>query len=122
MNLCALRTPDVNYDLRLTAAVVAHHIWERLIRGRWSGSQKLQAYLEYSARTPDENWWLGSRIRGWPSSLRAAAHDLWGLSTDGIDGPSWEECEPCIRDVTNTKLAGVPVILPSGWHCLKRDE
>jgi hypothetical protein len=33
--ICTLTTPAADYDLRLFAAVVARHLWERLMRGRW---------------------------------------------------------------------------------------
>jgi hypothetical protein len=124
-DICSVTTPQVPYGIRLFAAVVARHIWERLVRGRWrcSHHEKIQRFLEKPSRWNDEDWWLEQRLRTWPAHLEAAARLLLGRTDSLVLQSPWERCRLyCVRPLQGVVLAGPGILLPQGWRCPLRSQ
>ena len=68
--ICGIGVPEADYHVRLFAAMVAQHLWERLIQGRWRCRHhtKIEAVLGNPERWNDEDWWLERRLHSWPAA------------------------------------------------------
>jgi hypothetical protein len=117
--LCSIVSPEVGYDARLFAALVAMHLWERLEGRQWSCGQyqKLEAFLGQQ-RSQDEDWWLEKRLRGWAPHLQAAGRKLLHREAPWVLPPPWERCrEVCIRFEAGIATGTHGLRLPPDWRC-----
>lgn len=118
--VCTLVTPEADYSLRLFAAVVAMHLWERLVQGQWRCGhyQKLETILARGQRWNDEDWWLERRLRTWPVCFQGISRELFNKKDPWVLQPPWERCRhSCLLHVSGTVHAGLSVQLPRDWHC-----
>lgn len=117
--LCSIVSPEVGYDARLFAAVVAIHLWERLEGRQWSCGQyqKLETFLG-QPRSRDEDWWLEKRLRGWVPHLQAAGRKLFRQENPSVLPPPWERCrEVCLRFEPGIVTGADGLKLPADWRC-----
>ena len=122
--VCTLVTPEADYSLRLFAAVVALHLWERLIQGRWRCGhyRKLETVLARGQRWNDEDWWLERRLRAWPVRFQTTAREMFNKRDSWVLQPPWERCRhTCLLPARGTVHAGLLVQLPRDWQCHSRE-
>ena len=119
-DICDVTIPQAPFEIRLFAAVVAQHIWERLIEGRWRCGQheEIQRFLEKQWRWSDDDWWLEQRLRTWPAHLEAAGRQLLRKMNSFVLQPPWERCRLyCVRPLQGAVRSGFTLQLPQGWRC-----
>jgi hypothetical protein len=119
-DLCILVAPQVGYDIRLFAAVVAMHLWERLAGQPWrcGHSLKLERFFESQSRGHDEDWWLEKRLRQWSACRQAAGRQLFHRQDPWVLPPPWERCrEVCLRFESGVVIGTRGRQLPAHWRC-----
>lgn len=119
-DICDVTIPQAPYEIRLFAAIVAQHIWERLTEGRWrcGHHEKIQRFLEKQWRWSDDDWWLEQRLRTWPAHLEAAGRQLLRKMNSFVLQPPWERCRLyCVRPLPGAVRSGFSLQLPQGWRC-----
>lgn len=119
--ICGLATPEAVHPVRLFAAVIAEHLWERLNGGHWRcrRSDAIEAILSGDKRLSDEDFWLARRLQSWPPSWRCAGRKLFH-KPDGWTGlPPWAPCRDyCIRHLPRADRTHLSVWLGDYWRCV----
>jgi hypothetical protein len=118
--ICGIGVPEADYDIRLFATMVAQHLWERLIQGRWRCRHhtKIEAVLENPARWNDEDWWLERRLHSWPAGLQKAGRKLFRKQDRWTQMPPWSPCrEHCTRHLSRGDRCGLVIRLSENWRC-----
>ena len=118
--ICGTGTPEADYDIRLFAAMVAQHLWEKLTQGSWRcrNYEKLEVAPGNRERWNDEEWWLERRLHYWPSALRTAGRELFHKQDRWTRLPPWMHCrEYCTRHLTRGENGGLLIRLPADWQC-----
>jgi len=119
--ICGLATPEAAYNVRLFAAVIAGHMWQRLTGGPWRcrRGDAIEAILSGDKRSSDEDFWLARRLQSWPPTWRRAGRDLFH-KPDGWTGvPPWAPCRDyCIRHLPRADRRCLSVLLEEGWQCV----
>jgi hypothetical protein len=118
--ICGIGVPEADYDIRLFAAMVAEHLWERLIQGRWRCRHhtKIEAVLRNPDRWNDEDWWLERRLHSWPAQLQKAGRELFGKQDRWAQMPPWSPCrEHCTRHLPRCDRGNLVIRLSEDWRC-----
>jgi hypothetical protein len=118
--ICGTGSPEAEYHIRLFAALVAQHLWEKLTQGSWRCHhyEKLEVALGSRERWNDEDWWLERRLHHWPSALRMAGRKLFHKEDRWTQLPPWMHCrEYCVRHLTRGESGGLLIRLPADWQC-----
>jgi TniQ len=118
--ICGIGVPEADYDIRLFAAMVAQHLWERMIQGHWRCRHhtKLEAVLGSRERWNDEDWWLERRLHSWRAELQKAGRELFRKQGRWAQMPPWSPCrEHCTRHLPRGDRNGLVIRLPENWRC-----
>lgn len=116
---CGLGTPEANYDIRMLAALVAGHVWERLARGHWRCQHgALIEQVLTRLRWSDEDWWLERRLFSWSPMFQKAGRELFRKQDAWSQLPPWSPCrEDCIRPLSRSYRDTNVIRLPNNWQC-----
>ncbi len=118
--ICGIGVPEADYDIRLFAAIVALHLWERLTQRRWRCRHHtiIEAVLGNRERWNDEDWWLERRLHSWPAQLQEAGRELFGKQDRWAQMPPWSPCrEYCTRHLPRGDRGNLVIRLPDDWRC-----
>jgi hypothetical protein len=118
--ICGIGVPEADYQIRLFAAAVAGHLWERLAQGRWRcrHHNKFEALLGNSERGNDEDWWLERRLHSWPTALQKAGRALFRKQDGWTRMPPWSPCrEYCTRHLHRGDRGHLVIQLSDDWQC-----
>lgn len=117
---CGLVLPRANYFVRLFAAVLALHLWERMLCGRWRAGRanKIVPVLNNSDRWSDEDWWLERRLHSWTPRLQRLGREVFGKQSGWTQLPPWLPCrETCARRLHRGPPDLLVTRLPPDWRC-----
>jgi TniQ len=117
---CGLVIPRADYFVRLFAAVLALHLWERMLDGTWRArhADKIVSVLHNPERWSDEDWWLERRLHAWAPRLQRLGRELFGKQSGWTQLPPWFPCRhSCAKRLDRGSPELLATRLPPGWHC-----
>jgi hypothetical protein len=117
---CGLVIPRADYSVRLFAAVLALHLWERMLGGTWRArhADKIMPVLHNPERWSDEDWWLERRLHAWTPRLQRLGRELFGKQNGWTQLPPWLPCrQSCARRLDRGPPDLLVTRLPPDWRC-----
>ena len=118
-DVCGIASPEADYHIRLFAAVVAAHLWERLISGRWRCRHKapIEEVLQRT-RWSGEDWWLERRLFSWPARFQGPGRELFYKQDCYGALPPWSPCRhTCVRHTPRDCRDHIVIRLNDTWRC-----
>ena len=118
--ICRVTTPEVEHSVRLFAAMVAGHLWQRLTQGRWQCRQSaaIEAIVSGQRRSNDEDFWIERHLHFWPTAVQRAGRELFRKPSGWTGVPPWAPCrDHCIRGRPRADRRWLSVSLERNWKC-----